>query len=66
MIEKGDHIRGVINEQHVSGDVFEQYYCKGAKINRGHKVPVLSEKLRCMERHRETQVNMTTFAKTRR
>jgi len=29
MIEKGDHIRGVINEQHVSGDVFEQYYCKG-------------------------------------
>ena len=34
-----------------------------AKINRGCTVPVLSEKLRCMERHRETQVNMTTFAK---
>ncbi len=25
-------------------------------------VPVLFEKLRCMERNRETQVNMTTFA----
>ena len=67
VFEKTDHIRGVIKEQNVSGDVFEQYYFKGdvitAKINRGRTVPVLSEKLRCMERHRETQVNMTTFAK---
>jgi len=29
MFEKGDHVRGVIHEQHVSGDVFEQYYYKG-------------------------------------
>jgi len=29
MFEKTDHGRGVIKEQNVLGDVFEQYYCKG-------------------------------------
>ena len=29
VFEKTDNVRGVIKEQYVSGDVFEQYYCKG-------------------------------------
>jgi len=32
MFEKADHVRGVIKEQNVSGDVFEQYYCEGGVL----------------------------------
>ena len=34
VFEKTDHDRGVIKEQNVSGDVFEQNFCKGDVISK--------------------------------